>query len=228
MKERPILFSAPMVRAILDGRKTQTRRIAPVSKLDIRQHDGEMVTWSVAFSKPVKGVLSSHSGGKLSTDQACRIVASQFCPYGQPGDRLWVRETWARDSEDGALFYRADVGRSGDADDWERNRLDGAPNYRWRPSIHMPRAASRITLEITGVRVERLQDISEADARAEGSPPSHPSIDAISQEFGFCDFPRSWYAQLWDQINGAGSWNANPWVWVVEFRRVAPCLTRNS
>ena len=84
----------------------------------------------------------------------------------------------------------------------------------------MPRWASRITLEVTGVRVERLQDISEADAMAEGAPPSHPSIDRISREFGYADFPRSWYAQLWGQINGSDSWAANPWVWVIEFRRL--------
>ncbi len=87
--------------------------------------------------------------------------------------------------------------------------------------MFMPRWASRITLEVTGVRVERLQDISEADARAEGSPPSHPSIDAISREFGYADFPRSWYGQLWESINGPGSWDLNPWVWVVEFKGVA-------
>jgi hypothetical protein len=84
----------------------------------------------------------------------------------------------------------------------------------------MPRWASRITLEVLDVRVERLQDISEADARAEGAPPSHASIDRISREFGFPDFPRSWYGQLWGQINGPGSWDSNPWVWCVSFRRL--------
>jgi len=86
----------------------------------------------------------------------------------------------------------------------------------------MPRHASRITLEITAVRVERLQDISEADCVAEGAPPSHASIDRISREFGYADFPRSWYAQLWEQINGPGSWAANPWVWCISFSRVTP------
>ncbi|MGE8376047.1 MAG: hypothetical protein ACN6N5_11980, partial [Diaphorobacter nitroreducens] len=89
----------------------------------------------------------------------------------------------------------------------------------WRPSIHMPRWASRILLEITSVRVERLQDINQADAQAEGAPPGHPSIDQISREFGYPDFPRSWYAQLWEEINGPDSWAQNPWVWVVEFER---------
>ena len=88
MKERPILFSAPMVRAILEGRKTQTRRIAPITDLNIKPHSDDMVTWWVSFSKPVKGVFGSYSGGKLSIDQAQRIIASQFNPYGRPGDQL--------------------------------------------------------------------------------------------------------------------------------------------
>ena len=84
----------------------------------------------------------------------------------------------------------------------------------------MPRWASRITLEITGVRVERLQDISQKDAIAEGGPPSHPSIDAVSRDYGFPDFSRSWFGQTWNHIYGKESWQANPWVWVIEFKRV--------
>lgn len=113
---------------------------------------------------------------------------------------------WGRSS---SIWYWADGNPS--SGDWTRPR----------PSIHMPRWASRITLEITDVRVERLQDISQADAMAEGAPPSHPSIDVISREHGYEDFSRSWYAQLWDQINGKlTSWSSNPWVWVVCFKRV--------
>jgi hypothetical protein len=137
------------------------------------------------------------------------------CPYGQPGDRLWVREAWSRDEEDGALFYRADVGTGNEADDWQRNIYEGASGYRWKPSIFMPRWASRILLEVTAVRVERLQDISEADAIAEGAP------------WAACGAPqegshKAGFAQLWESINGPNSWDANPWVWVIEFKRVTP------
>jgi hypothetical protein len=203
-----------MVRAILEGRKTQTRRVAPISSFDIRQHDKEIVTWSVAFSKPIKGVLSSYSGGKFSTDQACRIVASQFCPYGQPGDRLWVRETWMfcqggpiydaagglMDSMDDEIFYRA-----------SRPRYPGP----WRSSIHMPRWASRITLEVTGVRVERLNDITPAECVCEGYY-SPPGTRYAQEELKALD----WYRDLWESINGPGSWESNPWVWVIEFKRI--------
>lgn len=196
MRERPIIFSAPMVRAILAGTKTQTRRVVkPVGNDDgfamqdygdgwwpYRSDDGE---------SPMKG------GNEIP----------HACPYGQPGDRLWVKETWARDSADGALFYRADVGTGNEADDWQHNIDVGAPGYRWRPPIHMPRWASRITLEVTGVRVERLLDISADDAWAEGIEHS-PDVNPVHQ-----------YIELWESINGQGSWNANPWVWVIEFRR---------
>lgn len=188
MKERPILFSGAMVRALLAGTKTQTRRIVKHGTPD---------DWNA-------------------------------CPYGSIGGRLWVRETWARDSEDGALFYRADVGTGNEADDWQHNIDVGASGYRWRPSIHMPRAASRITLEITAVRVERLQDISEEDAIAEGveAIPSTgencgPNRFSVNCGWLFLNSPTAAgaYAMLWEQINGAGSWDANPWVWVVEFNR---------
>lgn len=187
MKERPILFSAPMVRALLNGSKTQTRRAAKGAALQWLVRD----KFSPAF-------VADPSNG--------------LCPYGQPGDRLWVREAWAIDDEDGQRCYRADLGLGGDADDWERNRLEGAPKYRWKPSIHMHRATSRITLEITGVRVERLQDISEADAIAEG---------VIGKQTADAHYTaREAYCVLWEQINGGGAWYNNPWVWVVEFKRL--------
>ncbi len=203
MKERPILFSAPMARAILDGSKTQTRRALRYQP-SATPH-AYRVSLDAAGKKPV--IAATWISGEPEDNSCC------LCPYGVPGDRLWVRETWAEtevaQDASGAKWI---VYRESDT------RTDyGGP---WRPSIFMPRRASRITLEVTGIRVERLQDISEADAIAEGAPPSHPSIDKISREFGYADFPRSWYGQLWDSINGAGSWDANPWVWVVEFRRV--------
>ena len=215
MKERPILFSAPMVRALLAGTKTQTRRIAPIADLNIKPHGSNLVTWGVRFTKPIKGVLSSHSGGPFTDEQARGIIASQFNPYGPPGDRLWVREAfgdpWHHAQPN--YFYRATdgekVGRHPD--------FDG-----WKPSIHMPRTASRITLELTGVRVERLQDISEADARAEGSP----CVDEVSgREVLFPDASKCGTFKLgfrcvWEQINGPDSWEENPWVWVLEFTRM--------
>lgn len=232
MKERPILFSAPMVRAILDGTKTQTRRVAPISSLDIREHDEGVVTWRVAFSKPIKGTLASYSGGKFSTDQACRIVASQFCPYGQPGDRLWVRETFqplfAEGTEHGENEWITGRGYavSYPATDGIHEFVDADDNLTDRcwPSIHMPRWASRITLEITGVRVERLQDISEADAIAEGIERSYDQWRDYrtdqSVNYPSAATPIESYRTLWEQINGSGSWDTNPWVWVVDFKRV--------
>ncbi len=205
MKERPILMSAPMVRATLDDTKTQTRRVVKDRHID-------------------------------AAPPACLFQwLRERCPYGQPGDRLWVRETWARDDEDGQLIYRADVGRGGDADDWQRGIDEGVSGYRWRPSIHMPRAASRILLEVTAVRVESLQDINEADALAEGIVQWHGGSEKTyslgpGDTSGAFGRPGSWrhedtavlaYKRLWQHINGPGSWDANPWVWCITFRRVS-------
>ena len=237
MKERPIIFSAPMVRAILAGTKTQTRRVAPIETLNIARHPGAMVSWSVYFSRAMKGVLSSHSGGRFSERQARSLIASQFNPYGRPGDRLWVREAWQAHFEDEVpsdrprgprhtmgipaqperksfVFYRADG---------PLLHPDGYPSS-WYPSIHMPRKYSRITLEITSVRVERLQDISEADAAAEGVTPKwEPGCSGRLMEAlgGFSFRPAaSAYADFCESLHGPGSWDANPWVWVVEFKRI--------
>lgn len=205
MKERPILFSGPMVRALLAGTKTQTRR---VNGLDVINAEPDRYEFIGITSGPGVPHFAFH-------DKKTSAQVLVKCPYGQPGDRLWVRETWRhRAIGEGA----SDAGQRTDYVYRATENVDGLAE-RWKPSIHMPRAASRITLEIVSVRVERLQDISEVDALAEGAPPSHPSIDRISREFGYADFPRSWYAQLWEQINGPGSWDANPWVWVVEFRK---------
>lgn len=222
MVDRPILFSAPMVRALLDGSKTQTRRVVkPAGAHTVLPLIGADDKPTGAFGWcPNANVISDHIA----------------CPYGQPSDRLWVRETWnwfdpeelpverqgSRAPFTGAQGERKIHWVAAYAADGPLGRPWVNGRDKWRPSIHMPRWASRISLEVIGVRVERLQDISQTDARAEGSPPSHPSIDRISREFGYADFPRSWYAQLWEQINGAGSWAANPWVWVVEFRRITP------
>lgn len=208
MADRPILFSAPMIRALLAGTKTQTRRVMKPqpSRVDGGVPFGDAPAW--AHAEPGSMMMR--------------------CPYGKRGDRLWVRETWRgertddgrppRDLDTGSrVWFEAD----GAAEDGGAVNVDAKPG-KLRPSMFMPRWASRITLDVTGVRVERLQDISADDAKAEGAPPSHQSIDRVSRELGYADFPRSWYAQLWEQINGPGSWDANPWVWVVSFKRVTP------
>lgn len=187
MKERGILMSGPMVRAILEGRKTQTRRAI---KAEIGVANGEWLK----------------------------------CQYGKPGDRLWVRETWAPCiggpcEPSNPVLYRAD-------------QFEHYDELRWRPSIFMPRWASRITLEITGVRVERLQDLSESDALAEGI------YAAKSGRLGGTKEVETWdgrnffyhpdthaarfdYSSLWDSINGKKHpWASNPWVWVIEFTRI--------
>jgi len=223
MSEKPILFSAPMVRAILDGRKTQTRRIMkpqPVGPVFIAT-DPKTPRYCLPYNETLT------MGG-----------LAMRCPYGQPGDRLWVRETWRyRDwTDDGEpeIEFLADGGSRlvfghkippewGDrlSDIWAG--LSDPSNYaidqraadrRWRPAIHMPRWASRITLEITGIRVEMLQDISEADALAEGIDPKFPQDEQVANA------AMMRYADIWESINGPGSWAANPWVWVVEFRRM--------
>lgn len=186
MSERGILFSAPMVRALLDGSKTQTRRaIKPDPGSNINPVRNNLIVW-----------------------QWATVESRRRCPYGAEGDRLWVREThwWFKDEVDHETGYfppkltSEDVQYRADCDDGRKV---------WRPSIFMPRWASRITLEITEVRVERLQDISRGDAMAEGCP--FPNMAEG-------DNPRSWYRGLWESINGVDSWTANPWVWVIEFR----------
>lgn len=213
MRERPILFTGPMVRAILAGNKTQTRRVAK----------------EFAGRDDLDAILT-------------RFPNQNGCPYGQPGERLWVRE---------AFRFAASLDRLSPNDVGEK-ALDAGYNTPWaptqfeadgrragawhgfdtpptvttpgklRPGIHMPRWACRLVLEITGVRVERLNDISEEDARAEGCPftwdgnqyePPPPEVDSW-QGYG-----RASFSLLWSQINGPESWNSNPWVWVVEFRR---------
>lgn len=187
MSERPILFSAPMVLALLDGTKTQTRRIA---------------------NKPVRhpDLGNIYTPGALVLEREPQHVIERACPYGQPGDRLWVRETWAPMTN--GFAYGADPV-------W-----NASPDGKWRPSIHMPRAACRLELEITGVRVERLQDISESDALAEGTPSDLMPIDVSRMPYP-SSIEAGKYAALWEQINGPGSWDANPWVWVVEFKVAA-------
>lgn len=226
MKERPILFSSPMVRAILDGRKTQTRRALKVQPLDVLPMKGDKagVEWiGLMQNDPPKGTIFR-------------------CKFGKPGDRLWVREAWALIDKDykpadlaqaTALVYRADglkVPNQKDRDiraifaDRCRVPLDA---IKWRPSIHMPRIASRLDLETVAVRVERLQDISAKDIISEGAVLhahddqfGHNPVSAFDEKV-YLDLMSLWAAG-WKKINGADSWDANPFVWVIEFKRVAP------
>lgn len=190
MKERPILFSAPMVRAILEGRKTQTRRIL---KPQPTWHNTNLPT--MIGNTAVFGVISDNYP-----------QCDWKCPYGQPGDRLWVKETHLCTAAD-EVHFRAD----GNFPEGAAKMLGG-----WRPSIFMFRRFSRILLEITAVRVERLQDISDEDALAEGVH----RMDWEYENGECCETARDAYAMLWDHINGAGSWDANPWVWCVSFKRI--------
>lgn len=223
-RERPILFSAPMVRAILEGRKTVTRReLKKQAALDCL----------AAGFEPAFLALPGNA---------------DLCPYGQPGERLWVRETWGVISHDfdehgnmvdwkpdrpasairemrfgrgyysGHVIYRADGEAEWAGDD------DGGGDDRsaWKPSIHMPRIASRILLEITKVRVERLQDITGDQAEAEGVDVAMCQLylESSPSRFECKEAVIHGFAGLWESINGAGAWDANPWVWVVEFKRV--------
>ena len=225
MKERPMIFSAPMVRAILAGTKTQTRRVVKWKGVDAGLNFGFSGLSARSYSQG--WVLESAS--RSSIEWRCKLTP---CPYGQPGDRLWVREAWMdlagtgveHRSRDGKLqryAYGADTKPGSYGDQCRKDY-----GLKWRPSIHMPRAASRILLEITAIRVERLRDISEADALAEGVTPKwEPGCSGRLMEAlgGFSFRPAaSAYAELWEQINGPGAWDANPWVWVIEFKRVTP------
>lgn len=212
MKERGILLSAPMVRALLEGRKSQTRRVLrPGQRVEVDRQGYPFVA-------------VRHSCGWER-----RVVP---CPYGQPGDRLWVRETWAGwPNADGSVTvaYRASCNN----DEFDLVESDGAlarvEVVRWRPAIHMPRWASRITLELTDVRVQRAQDISQEDAMAEGVERGDVVTGGAWRRYTAtgpsCEGPRESFRSLWDSINGERqgySWADNPWVWALSFRRVAP------
>jgi hypothetical protein len=230
MKEKPILFSGPMIRAILENRKTQTRRIIKPQPLHI--------------------VWFEHQKGwcaKIAENQ----YAMKVCPYGKISDRLWVRETFVVENgggeycieapTDGSPFHKTTVsdGEGGEQEAIEIPHFratepdaaiyswacmegdcdhdgdeDECNKTRWKPAIHMPRWASRIDLEVVKVRVERLQDISRGDAWAEGIIPE----SGVGSSVG----PVPQYEKLWESINGEGSWNANPFVWVIEFKRLRP------
>ncbi|WP_440495939.1 hypothetical protein [Serratia sarumanii] len=206
MKERPVIFNSEMVCAILDGRKTQTRRVMKPQPEPCYRGGHWWPSNTFKTMLHIEEQMQNGAGGWGG-------LAGDACPFGAVGDRLWVRETWA---EAGASapelqLYRANypehVGR-------EYENVPPASEIRWTPSIHMPRWASRITLEITAVRVERLNDISEEDAKAEGVAPSQHIITPPEALY------RVGFLKLWQSIYGEENWRDNPWVWVIEFRHV--------
>ena len=209
MRERPILFKGPLVRAILDGTKTQTRRLC----------------------KP------DHFGGSEMPPDSAMARAIEFggqkSPFGRPGDRLWVRETWqawpvnvSEFDDSGPLSTESIRDRVPAHFEYQAGPTDSLGP--WRPSIHMPRRASRIDLEITEVRVQRLQDITEEDARAECVDPMPGPVDVVDCGNGHGYFDpappaRCVFEELWDSINGARApWERNPWVWAITFKRIRP------
>ncbi len=186
MKECGMIFNDEMVRAILGGNKTQTRRI----------------------------VEEKFYGRAVAAE-----LLAKHCPYGQPGDRIWVRETYrvhGKATDVATLVYRASV-RNSWTEQTHRVPVDvcNKPvSEKWTPSIHMPRWASRILLEITDVRVERLHDMSEADAKAEGATPATYKITPPEAVY------RVGFGDIWRSIYGQDNWLSNPWVWVIEFKRI--------
>lgn len=229
MKEKPILFKGAMVRAILAGSKTQTRRIlkGPWKHKPEpcfcggEEEEGDADSW----------------GWEVEQDNdfpnGFQAIRNAPCSYGAPGDRLWVRETFYCDhfqypdaeiaDMKELLYYRAtDVAPCGECYTGFAGETMDCP---WRPSIHMPRWASRLTLEITDVRVQRLQDITEEDAVSEGIEPCEMLPDSHWRVYGKGNGSSTrsevWsYQTLWESINGPGSWDLNPWVWALEFEPV--------
>lgn len=216
-KERHILFSAEMVRAILDGRKIQTRRvIKPIGKDDgFVLLDNGNGWWPYRSDDGESEFRLVKERGKFYY-----IETPHDCPYGEIGDRLWVKEAFEYNGE--SYIYAADLNELG-VTKWAA---------KWKPSIHMPRAASRILLEITNIRVEQLQDISEADAMSEGisrvpfrPDDGFPICDGfmVGKDDGVSGLFASAiavYKNLWESIYGKDSWDLNPWVWVIEFKRI--------
>lgn len=220
MKERPIVFNGEMVRSILAGRKTQTRQVVkPQPQAHHWQGMKSYKEWWT-YLHVTEGLVASY--WRSIAENPHPECDRRRSPYGGIGDHLWVRETWGEDvgdvSDPTMIGYRADNGVAF----WDGFRLAmryekdldvlSDPTTKWRPSIHMPRWASRITLEVVGVRIERVQDITPMDAINEGCDASKHSM------------PTLWFKTLWDSINakrGYG-WDTNPWVWVIEFRRTKP------
>lgn len=210
MKERAINLKAHEVKAIIEGKKTQLRRVL--------NYDHPVV---IGFEPNGQ---HGYWKGKAKSEAVIQQYISTFpfeivCPFGIAGEHLWVREAWST--------YVCHACFDGVMPSFLENRsihywADGeCQTGRKRPSCHMPRWASRLLLEITNIRVERLNDISQADTVAEGGAKSHPTIDKVSRQYGYADWSRSHFAQTWDWHNTV-KWIENPWVWVIEFKTVEP------
>lgn len=250
IKERPILFSAPMVRALLDGSKIKTRRT--------NGFEWTNLSMPGMWDKVETGIYRSEFGAWFRfDDQGINRDVFIKCPYGKVGDRLWVRESFSvtafyasqdnsteagSDEEsaacrvkyhaDGAESYVDELSCNNDFGVDEEEQALRASKNKSSPSIHMPRWASRINLEITGVRVERLNDISDVDAINEGiisehhvwREPEYPLPDIAYRPSAKSEYrytcPKQAFQDLWESINGAGSWQENPYVWVIEFKRI--------
>ena len=227
--EKPILFSAPMVRAILAGKKTQTRRLInpqPPPECGIHYMLGDESWLPREQRTPLRHTWEAWWGERFDKRPPKALCGSHDvrCPYGAPGDTLWVRETFAgeknRSLGSGRLFYRADGDVRGRQETFSYIEREG----RWRPAIHLPRWGSRLTLRVLSVRVERVQEITHEDAIAEGCAghnwvASSPLIAGPHTDDG--ELPVEEFERLWDEINGKRApWDSNPWVWVVEFERV--------
>lgn len=189
MKERPILFSTEMVQAILERRKTMTRRVIKTKAFDVQSYEHSS--------------YEMYSDPRLDTqyyfkNEGERGEIGLKCQYGELGDILWVRETWSKIN--GHYEYKA--------------KYNTAVSFNWKPSIHMPRSAARILLQITNVRVERLKSIPDTDIKHEGVE-IHIPVPGDGEPN-----PRLQFKRLWESINSLGSWDANPWVWVIEFERI--------
>jgi hypothetical protein len=230
MKERPILFSAPMVRAILAGTKTQTRRVvkpAPPSGEAVIAKAG--IDFSIFTDRSTPGAY--RVGGPVwAVRELMGREPGWRCPYGESGDRLWVRETFIHELAEYCYEASISIPSAQESTVYRADVAVDKVGFGWTPSIHMPRARSRITLEVTGVRVERLHSITDDDARAEGTPcwVCGRRIDGLSEEDCECfhsKAARASFEVLWDGINGkrpACAWADNPWTWVVGFKRVTP------
>lgn len=228
MTDRPIIFTGEMIRAILAGRKTQTRRLHGLE--DVNNYPGLLVGDSPLGPLGYRGVFYYtkkpykkdpdlfHWFMGMSKDGREINPIPVKCPYGQPGDRLWVKETWATPGNyDDFKPSDLSIHMLGSKELLAYKATEQYPiYYHWRTPLFMPRWASRITLEITGVRVERVQSISHNDACVEGAP-SEPEYNNRGTGSIYVD----WYADLWDTINGKEyPWVKNPWVWVLEFKVV--------
>lgn len=210
MKERGMIFNGEMVRAILDGRKTQTRRIMKVQPEPSKSRLGDFWFSSKKLESMVH--VSDLVPGNSPIADCHLFFQEHCCPFGAVGDRIWVRETWA-EAGSGApdlKLYRANYPEHVPT---HYENVPPANEIRWTPSIHMPRWASRLTLEITGVRVERLASVSDDDAGKEGYPANPAPYGGDMDKW-------LWFRQLWDSIYPNQSFKHNPWVWVIEFRRI--------